>query len=386
MGTGLLVLLVVGSLLVACGQGATTGPEVEETVEEEAGTIKFAVSAPMSGDVAEFGEIVLQGVETATDEINAAGGIEGKQIELVPFDDKCDSTEAATVAGNVVTRPEIFAVLGPMCSGATMASMPIYEEAGLTALTASSSRTDLTKQGWTHLFRSITHDLGYGPILAEIAVEHLGAEKVAIFYAPDDYGVGLKDAVVDSLNELGGNEIVALETFIHGDKDFSPQLTKIANEGAEVIMLITEYTEGALIAKQRVAAGLGDIPIVCASTMQFPAFIELGGEAVEGAIVGAAWDRWSQDPGMKAFNDKWAEMYGEPANELNALYYDAVYIMKEAIEQGGTKDTLHEVLREIKYEGPTGTYEFDETGEVKPKQLYALQVVDGEFTSYDLSQ
>lgn len=392
-------LLLVVFAISACGPSSTapssetnnsgttnseqTSSEANTTTSSE--TIKFAVAAPMTGDTAEFGKIVLDGVTVAVDEINKTGGIEGKQIVIDSYDDKCDSTEAASVASKIASDPDVFAVIGHMCSGATMAAAPIYEKAGIVYLTASSSRTDLTKQGFKYLFRSLTHDAGYGPILAQLALKNFCAKNIAIVYTNNDYGIGLLATVKEEIAKLNGN-IVAEETFRAGDKDFSAQLSKIANAKADLILLITEYTEGALIARQRAAAGLGDVQIVASSTMQFPQFIELGGDYVEGAVVGAAWDRWGTQPEVKAFNDKWNQIFGQPADELNSYYYDAVYIMKQAIEEGATKETLGDVLRKIHHTGNTGVVEFDETGEVKPKQLYALQIKNGEFTSFDLTQ
>ena len=381
-----LVLVVTGCAPVATPTAAPPTTEVEPTTPAvDLEPIKFVVAGPMTGDVAELGGFQLEGVEVAVEEINAAGGMGGRPIEIEVFDDKCDSTEAALVASRVANDPDVFAVIGHMCSGATMAAGPIYEEAGLTFLTASSTRPDLTQQGWTHLFRTITHDMGWGPILADMAINTLGKKKVALVYATDDYGVGMLEATRPAVVELGG-EVVAEETFRHGDKDFSAQLAKMAEDGTEVLILLTEYTEGALFARQRAAAGMGDVPVICASTMQLPAFIELGGEAVEGAIIGTAWDRWSTDPGPKELNDKWTGLFDRPCNEINAYYYDAVYIMKMAVEQGATKENLHEVLRAIEFNGSTGVTRFDANGEVEPKQLFALSVKDGEFVSYNLNQ
>jgi branched-chain amino acid transport system substrate-binding protein len=381
-----LVLVVTGCAPAITPTPTTPITEAEPTTPAEGlEPIKFVVAGPMSGDVAELGGFQLEGVEVAVEEINAAGGMGGRPVEIEVFDDKCDSTEAALVASRVANDPDVFAVIGHMCSGATMAAGPIYDEAGLTFLTASSTRPDLTQHGWTHLFRTITHDQGWGPILADMAINTMGKKKVALVYATDDYGVGMLEATRPAVLELAG-EVVAEETFRHGDKDFSAQLAKMAEAGTEVMILLTEYTEGALFARQRAAAGMGDVPIICCSTMQLPAFIELGGEAVEGAIIGTAWDRWSKDPGPKELNDKWTELFGRPCNEINAYYYDAMYIMKMAVEKGATRENLHEVLHTIEFHGPTGITKFDENGDIEPKQLFALTVQDGEFVSYDLNQ
>jgi branched-chain amino acid transport system substrate-binding protein len=352
---------------------------------DEVKPYKFVVAGPMTGDVAELGGYQLSGVEMAVEEINAAGGINGRPIEIMVFDDKCDSTEAAIVASRVLAEEDVFAVIGHMCSGASMAAGPLYDEAGLTFLTASSTAPALTEQGWTHLFRTITHDAAWGPVLGDIAIQNFDAKKVAIFYATDDYGVGLLETMVPAL-EGKGVEVVAQETYRAGDKDFSAQLSKVATLEPDVLMLLTEYTEMALITRQRVAAGMTDVGVVCASNGQFQQFIDLAGEAAEGAIIGVAWDKWSTDPAVKSLNDKCIADYGGPCNEVDAYYYDAVYIMKQAIEEGATRETLNEVLRDIHFEGPTGVTEFLANGDIKPKMLFAQTVLNGEFASFDLNK
>jgi branched-chain amino acid transport system substrate-binding protein len=385
----LVSLLILIVILAGCGSASATQPPAASaaTAAPAAASTepyKFAVGAPMTGDVAENGKYVLEGIQTAVDEINAAGGVNGRQLAIQVFDDKCDSTEAALVASRVAADPSFFAVLGHMCSAATMAAGPIYEKAGLTFMTASSTRPDLTSQGWTHCFRTITHDAGWGPILTGILVKKLDKKTVALFYQNDDYGIGLLNSVKPEL-EKAGVKILVEETFRTGDKDFSAQLAKVKQSGAEAIMLLTMYTEGALITRQRVSAGLAAIPVIASSQHQFPGFLDLAGDAAEGAIIGVAWDKWSTDPAVKALNDKWIEKFGQPCNEVNSYYYDAVYIMKQAIEEGATKETLPDVLHKIHFEGPTGVTEFQENGDIKPKMLFAMTVKDGQFTSYDLS-
>jgi branched-chain amino acid transport system substrate-binding protein len=274
-------------------------------------------------------------------------------------------------------------VIGHVCSSCTLAGGPIYEKAGLTAMTVSSTNPEITKKGWTHVFRTIAHDGMQGPLMAEFAVKQLGKTKLAIMYASHDYGKGLLDATLPEVPKVGG-EVVAVETYVPGvDKDFSAQLTKIAQAEPEALLLLTDYAEGGMITKQRVAAGLGDVPVVASAGNQHQQFIELGGEAAEGAYVMVYFDPEKPDQATQDFVTKYQAEYGHMPSEQAGYGYEAPYIYKMAIEKGATKDTLPDVMHTIEYTGLTGVTKFDETGDVVGKGQAILIVKDGEFTSYE---
>jgi len=344
--------------------------------------IVFGLVGPMTGDAADYGVMLESGVRLAVDEINAAGGINGRPVELEICDDKCDPYEASMCAQKMVANPKIFAVIGHVCSSCTLAGGPIYEQAGLTAMTVSSTNPEITKKGWKHIFRTIAHDGLQGPLMAQFAIETLGKQRLAIMYASHDYGKGLLDATLPEVPKLGG-EVVAVETYVPGvDKDFSAQLTKIAQAKPEALLLLTDYAEGGMICKQRLAAGLGDIPVIASAGNQHEQFIELGGEGAEGVYVMVYFDPEKPDELTQEFVRKYKARYNKMPSEQAGYGYEAPYIFKLAIEKGATKETLHEVLHTIEYTGLTGVTKFDETGDVSGKGQAVLIVKDGKFTSY----
>jgi branched-chain amino acid transport system substrate-binding protein len=388
-----LVLLAL-SLLISCGATEEPAAPTEAPVATEAPApteappvvsgepIVFGMVAPMTGDAADYGTQLESGVRLAIDEINAADGITGRQVELVICDDKCDPYEASLCAQKMAANEDIFAVIGHVCSSCTLAGGPIYEEAGLTTMTVSSTNPEVTKKGWKHVFRTIAHDGMQGPLMAKFAVQELGAKKLAIMYASHDYGKGLLDATLPAVPEVGG-EVVAVETYVPGvDKDFSAQLTKIAQAEPEALLLLTDYAEGGMIAKQRLAAGMEDVPIVASGGNQHQQFIDLGGEGAEGAYLLVYFDPEKPDALTQEFVAKYLSLYDHMPSEQAGYGYEAPYIYKMAIEQGATKETVHEVLHGISYTGLTGVTEFDETGDVKSKGQATLVVKDGAFTSY----
>jgi branched-chain amino acid transport system substrate-binding protein len=388
-----LLLIVVSVILAACGPAATpteapeepeepAPAEPTEAPEPTSESIVFGMVAPMTGDAADYGIQLETGVRLAVDEINAAGGIDGRLVELEVCDDKCDPYEASMCAQRMVNDENIFAVIGHVCSSCTLAGGPIYEEAGLTAMTVSSTNPEVTQKGWKHVFRTIAHDGLQGPLMAEFAIEELGATKLAIMYASHDYGQGLLDATVPAVPDLGG-EVVAVETYAPGvDKDFSAQLTKIAEADPEALLLLTDYAEGGMITKQRAAAGLGDVPVVASGGNQHQQFIDLGGEGAEGAFVTVYFDPGKPDPKVQEFVDKYLDEYDHMPSEQAGYGYEAPYIYKQAIEKGATSETIHEVLHEVEYDGLTGLTKFGEDGDVTGKGQAILVVKDGAFTSY----
>jgi branched-chain amino acid transport system substrate-binding protein len=346
------------------------------------------VAGPTTGSAAAYGENQLKGVEIAVTEINESGGINGRPLEVVPGDDQCDPTEAANVAQRFASDPEIVAVIGHVCSSATLAAGPIYDTAGLTAVTGSSTNPTVTDQGWTHVFRTITSDADQGPEIAKLGIDTLGLEKFAIVYANHDYGRGLLDFTVPAIEERGG-EVVAQETFAPGETtDFSAQLTKIAQAEPDALILLTDYAEGGLIAGQRVQHGLGDVPVIASAGNANIDYVELaGGEPAEGNMMVVYYNSDSSDPATVEFNEKFMGRWGElPTAEIPVFNYELVYILKEALEQGATRETMPEVLSTIEYNGPTGLTKFDEKGQVSGKGQDVIIIQDGEFKTFEPSE
>ncbi|MCG3206625.1 MAG: Leu/Ile/Val-binding protein [Anaerolineae bacterium] len=384
-------------LLAACQSAATptakpaapaaAATEAPAPAEAPASTepIVFGMAAPMTGDAGEYGTQLERGVRMAVDEINAAGGINGRKVELDICDDKCEPTEGSLCAQKLTSDKNIFAVIGHVCSSCTLAAGPIYDQAGLTAMTVSSTNPEVTKKGWTHVFRTIANDSLQGPMIADLAVNTLGASKVAIIYANNDYGKGLLDATQPAVTNLGG-QVVDVETFAPGvDKDFTAQLTKIAEAAPDVLVLLTDYSEGGLIVKQRMTSGLDKVKVIASGGNSHLSFIELGGEGAEGVFFLNYFDADNPDPKVQEFVKKYVALYGEkPATEIAAYGYEAPYIYKMAIEAGATRETLPEVLHTIKYTGVTGTTEFGSDGDVLNKGQFILIIKDGQFTSYVL--
>jgi branched-chain amino acid transport system substrate-binding protein len=277
-----ILLLVVATFVILAFAACTSQAPAPAASNSP---IVVGVVAPMTGDLGDFGTQVTRGIGMAMDEINEKGGINGRKLEMKVCDDLCNPQQAAACAQKMVADKEIFAVLGHICSSATLAGGPIYDSGGLTVMTVNSSNPKITEQGWKHMFRSTPTDAQQGAAMVSFVMNELGLKKIAMIYSNDDYGMGLAESAKGEIARLGA-VLVAEETFITGqDKDFSAQLTKIAQAQPEVLFDMGQYAEAGMIAKQRMAAGLGSIPLVAPAAAQHQEFIDLGGEGAEGAYV-----------------------------------------------------------------------------------------------------
>ncbi len=363
----------------------TAAPPVAATTEQPAvasSKIIIGVVAPMTGDLGDFGIQVTRGIQLAMDEINAKGGLNGRMLEMKVCDDQCNPQQAAACAQKMVADPEIFAVLGHICSSCTLAGGPIYNTAGLTAMTVNSSNPKITEQGWKYVFRSTPTDAQQGGAMVQFAVKQLNAKKIALIYSNDDYGMGLAESAKEEMSKVGV-ELVAEETFITGqDKDFSAQLTKIAKANPDVLFDMGQYAEAGLIAKQRMSAGLDKIPLVVPAAAQHQEFIDLGGEGAEGAYIAVFYNLTKQTPQNLELVKKVQDKFGEKPGEQVPWGYDGVYIFAQAIEAGATKETMPEFLSKVNYQGVTGNIVFDAKNQVVGMEGDIEVVLNGEFAPY----
>ena len=226
-----LSIVFVLSCFAGCANKETNGdantPSDNQPGTDSADVIKFGIGCALTGTSASYGELMLLGAQMAADELNENGGINGKLVEIVAYDDKQDPNEAALVAQRFCDNDEIFAVISHGGSSLTLAAAPIYEAAGMSNMAPSSSASSVTEQGYKYLVRHVIREDRQAPQVMAFLTNNLGCKKVAIIYANNDHGQGNLETSVEVAKELG-IEIVASETYIPGtEKDFSALLTKV---------------------------------------------------------------------------------------------------------------------------------------------------------------
>ncbi|MDH6365435.1 branched-chain amino acid transport system substrate-binding protein [Enterococcus sp. PF1-24] len=384
----LMSLFAAAMLLSACGNGTSVqnngSTDGSASGNEGSDTVKIGVNLELSGEVSAYGNAELQGIKLAVEEINAAGGILDKQIELVEKDNKSSNDEAASVAANLADKEKVVAVVGPATSGATKASLANLTKMGVPVITPSGTDDAITLNGnqvQEYAFRSCFQDSFQGVILAKYADENLKASKAIILGdSASDYAKGLTKAFKGSYQ----GEIVAEENFVAGDKDFQAVLTNIKGKDFDVLYIPGYYTEAGLIIKQAREMGI-EQPIIGADGFGDEKLVEIAGEKNVSNIFYTAHFSTSApandkvEPFIAAFTEK----YDSAPAQFSALAYDAIYMIKQAIEdqEAATPAAITKGLTELKdFVGVTGTMTMDEQHNPE-KSAVVLGMTEGKETS-----
>ncbi len=348
--------------------------------------IVIGFSAPLTGDYAEYGNNFKRAIDLHVEQINEAGGVAGRPLEIVESDDRSESAQTTAIAQRYVNDEAIMAVIASFASTPSMAAAPIYQRGGLVQLCPSCSHPDYTKIG-DHMFRNTTTQEIEAPEIANYVVEDMGAETVMVVYRQDDWGLSASSNFIARAEELGA-EIVANEAFLETERDFRPVITQIRALNPDVLHVAMFFTEASILAQQLAAAGI-ETPVVTSTSMFNPQYIVLGGEAVEGHIIPATFFSGNPDPDVQAFVTEYESRYGIPADSFAAIAYDSVGILASAmqyvVDNGGEIDraSIQEAMFAMEpYKGVSGEAAFNEVGDVV-KQITWLTIENGEFKTID---
>lgn len=346
------------------------------------GPIKIAVAFPMTGDNAEYGKSFLLAAQIKADEWNANGGVLGRTIELVNYDDKNSGEEAASIAQKIVSDPDIVGVLGHFSSGVSMVAAPIYEENKLIEISNTASHPDYSSIG-DYIFRNNSVISSELKVIEEIIAEDLALTKVGIVAIKTDWGTTSGKIAADIINSNSKLSLVAHEEVLEGSDDYSLAIAKLKDAGAEVVISVGMYSLIAPLAKQYKAVD-PEIQVIGLSNAYAEQLIELGGEAAEGIIFPVSFYADSEDEKVKKFVDAYKEKFGSEPSALAAQAYDSIGILLEAVKQNGSteKESLRNTLNSITYSGITGETKFDDIGDAT-KQYTKLIVQNGEFIRYN---
>tara|TARA_R110001592_G_scaffold4318_6_gene24262 strand:- start:31715 stop:32842 length:1128 start_codon:yes stop_codon:yes gene_type:complete len=328
-----------------------------------ADTIKIALAGPVTGPVAQYGDMQFIGARMAIEQINKAGGVNGSQLEGVVFDDACDPKQAVAVANRIVNE-EIQFVVGHLCSSSTQPASDIYEDEGILMVTAASTSPEITERGYELVFRTIGLDSLQGPTAGKYIVEQVKPKKVAVIHDKQQYGEGIATAVRDVLVE-SGVAVPVFEGITAGDKDFSALIAKLRQEEVDFIYYGGYHPELGLILRQSAEQGL-DVGFMGPEGVGNPDISAIAGEASEGLLVTLP-KAFDEDPrnaelvaAFKAKNEDSSGPFVFPA-------YAAVQIIADGIKLAGSTDTFEvaKALRSNVFDTPTGNLSFDEKGDLQ---------------------
>lgn len=364
------VMIGAAMIFAACG-GEKKVPETT--------TVKIGGLAPLTGSLAIYGVTTTNGAELAVKEINSNGGINGKQIDYIVLDTKGDATESV-MAYNKLVDDKVAAVIGDITSKPTVAVAEIAAQDNMPMITPTGTQVDITEAG-PNVFRVCFTNPYQGTVLATLAKERFGAQTAGILVNnSSDYSDGIAKAFTEQAEKLGIN-ITVKEGYADGDRDFRAQLTKIATVNPDVLLIPEYYEQASLIAAQAREMGVKSIFVGSdgwdgiSKTLDETAY-----KVIENSYFTNHFSMQDESQKIQNFIKAYKDAYKEDPSAFSALGYDAVYMVKEAIEKAGSteKQAIVDALKGIEYDGITGYLTFDENNN-PVKAVTILKIQNGEY-------
>ena len=354
------MLFVLLFLIIGCGSGVTG-----KAVADKQGLIKIGALLPLSGNAAAYGDNVKKGIELA---------LANTDFKVIYEDSKCNGPDAVPAVRKLIDVDNVVAIIGELCSGASLAASPIAKEAGIAMISPASTSPDLTNAG-EHFFRTVPSDALQGVEAAKL-VKSLGYNSLAVLYVNDDYGVGFD-------NVLKGNfdNVVISESFEKEAIDLRTQLTKIKEKSPEAIFIISNSPRAAGAALKQVKELGISAHVFGSDGLKDQSVLD----AAEGAGEGMILTFLAQPDTLigKQFTQKFKEAYNMDPPIFAAEAYDAVLVLNEAVlKSDGTKVGIMWALNDISFDGASGKIDFDANGDVV-KPYNVLKVENGRFVKFN---
>jgi len=357
----MIIILIVGAYFIA------TKPAENASMKDK---IKIGVVAPLTGDVAIYGEYAMEGVELALSEI---GTVNDKEIELIWEDDQVDPKLSATASEKLSGVDKVDAVIYFSGSGATLAGLPVLERSKTPTVVAVASNPSIKDSG-DYIFRVAPSDAFQGRQWSEL-VGILGYTKPVFLSVNNAWGLGIKEAFLENYG-------IDIQTEIMEESatDVRSQLLKIKEYNPDVLLLTCYIKDCITTVKQMTELNIY-MPIIAGDVFYNQEILDAAGDATEGILVTAPSE--GSGPEWQSFRENFIKMYGKEPNQNHAMAYDAVYVLCHAMQNSGTdKEKLKAELYKTDFTGASGKNKFDELGEVS--KAFSLYVVsNGSFVPYE---
>lgn len=351
--------------------GATVKPESGAVPADPAGdgkatcpAVSIAMAGALTGPDAALGINIKNGVQLAVDKHNSANP--GCQVQLKTFDTEGDPQKATQVAPQIVDDASVIGLVGPAFSGETKATGGIFDQAGLVAATASATNVTLSEQGWKTFFRGLANDGVQGPSVANYIKNSLGAKKVCVIDDGTDYGLGLAQAIRETLGPAGKECNVSVKK---GDKDFSAVVTQVKAKSPDAIFYSGYYAEAAPFVQQLRDGGV-TTTFVSGDGTKDPEFVKQAGAASKDALLSCPCG-----PATKAFTDEYRQKFGEDPGTYSTEGYDLGTIMLKGIDSGAhTRPALLEYFHNYQGQGIARKYQWVASGELISTLIWMYKV------------
>ena len=372
-------------VLAGCSGGQNSSGGNSGGGDAKGDTIKIGANLELSGEVASYGQSISEGMELAIEEINDSGGVDGKKIKVVKVDNKSDNAEAASAATRLTSQENVLAIIGAATSGNTIAQAQIANDTKTILLSPSGTAPNVTENEDgsinEYVFRTSYIDPFQGTVAANFAAKELGVKTAAIYSdSASDYAKGLAAAFKETFQKAGG-KIVAEESYVAGDTDFRSTLTRIKSANPEFVFIPGYYEEVGLIVKQARESGV-TVPLMGADGWDSPTLVDLAGkDALNNTFITNHYSAQDPDTKIQEFVTKFKEKYKDKSPDaFNALGYDSVYLLVDAIKRAGSLDreAVKDALAETKdISLVTGVVTIDKNHN-PIKSATILEYVDGE--------
>jgi branched-chain amino acid transport system substrate-binding protein len=368
---------IIGIALVMSAAGCNKKSGEDNSSSSD--TIKIGEIGSMTGTEATFGISTHNAIMLAVEQINAAGGIKGKKLEIITLDDQGKPDEATTAVTKLITQDNVIAILGEEASSRSLAMAPIAQSNHVPMISPASTNPKVTQVG-DYIFRVCFIDPFQGAMMAKFAKNNLKAVKVAVLRdVKSDYSMGLANFFVNSFKKLGG-EIVLDQSYSAGDVDFKAQLTAIRSRQPDAVFIPGYYTDVGLIARQTRELGI-KVPLIGGDGWDSPKLREIGGDAVNNSYFLNHYSTQDQSPAVQDFVSKFNAKYHDIPNSDAALGYDATKILADALNRVDSldKQKIRDALAVTRdYSGVTGKITMDANRDAM-KSAIVIKVADGNF-------
>lgn len=317
--------------------------------------IRIGEFCSLTGAQATFGISTQNGIQLAVDEVNAAGGVNGKTLKVIALDDQGNFEEAAVVVTKLITQDKVQVVLGEVASSLSLTAAPICQKYKIPMISPSSTNPKVTQVG-DYIFRVCFIDPFQGKVMADFAMGNLKSKSAAILRdQKSDYSMGLADFFIKRFRENGGT-IVSDQSYVAGDVDFKSQLTNIRGQKPDVIFVPGYYGDVGLIVKQGRELGIR-APFLGGDGWESSKLYEIGGAALDGCYFSTHYSSNSTDPKVQDYVKRYQAKFGQIPDGLATLGYDAAGVLVAALKNAKSlnpTDIRDAIAATKNYTGVTG--------------------------------
>ena len=366
-------------VLAAVSAIVVMGILISNNLTKTTSSVTFGATFPLTGEVASYGQKAKRGIEIALEEVNAGGGLLGKQVEVDFQDDKNDKKEAVSIVNKFVSINKYPVVFGSAGSGVSLAICPITSKRKVIQISPISSSALLSTQGGDYFFRTVPADDQQADILADHVIKS-GVKKIAIVYTNNSWGKPLAEGFKEKFIASGG-EVLAEEGVQENANDFRTVLSKIKQiDALEAIVSPTYPKEGGVLVRQAKELGL-TLKLFGGDNWGSPEFREIAGSSAEGVVYTAPAQRTST--AYADFANKYEQKYGEAPDVFGAYSYDAFMAIAKAVQQAQSVESekIRQALLNITFEGVSGKIKFNKNGDLDSEAYAVMTIRDGKAVS-----